>query len=44
MHSTDKSPWQVLMGAFVGFFKFVFWMIVLLAGLYFGGRWIMGGG
>lgn len=41
VHSTDKSPWQVMKDAAVGFLLFVFWMGVLFAVLYFGGRWLM---
>ena len=41
LHSTDKSPWQVLKDAAVGFLLFIFWMGVLLAVLYFGGRWLL---
>jgi len=41
VHSTDKSPWQVLMGAIVGFLLFIFWTGVLFGGLYFCGRWLL---
>jgi len=41
MHSTDKSPWQVLKDAVVGFLLFIFWTGVLVAVLYFGGRWLL---
>lgn len=42
MHSTDKSPWQVMKDAAVGCLLLVLWTGVLLAGVYFVGRWLLG--
>lgn len=41
MHSTDKSPWQVVKDAAVGFLLVVFWTGVLLVVLYCGGRFLL---
>ena len=43
IHSTDRSPFQVLMDAILGFFLFLFWASVLLLFLYFGGQWLIDG-
>ena len=42
-HSTDKSPWQVLLDAVRGFILFLFWAGVLLMLLYVGGQWLIDG-